>query len=63
MANLLQRYLGNYVMGLNKEALKISVWQGSNTFCFFFFLSATVVLKLLIVVDWFNCGLEWDSGS
>lgn len=28
MANLLQRYLGNYVRGLNKEALKISVWQG-----------------------------------
>ncbi|KAG7952413.1 hypothetical protein I3843_12G057700 [Carya illinoinensis] len=28
VANLLQRYLGNYVKGLNKEALKISVWQG-----------------------------------
>lgn len=28
VANLLQRYLGNYVIGLNKEALKISVWQG-----------------------------------
>ncbi|XP_043697676.1 uncharacterized protein LOC122648528 isoform X2 [Telopea speciosissima] len=28
VANLLQRYLGNYVRGLNKEALKISVWQG-----------------------------------
>lgn len=28
MAYLLQRYLGNYVRGLNKEALKISVWQG-----------------------------------
>jgi hypothetical protein len=27
---LLQKYLGNYVRGLNKEALKISVWQGSN---------------------------------
>ncbi|KAL4281357.1 hypothetical protein GQ457_03G021640 [Hibiscus cannabinus] len=25
---LLQKYLGNYVLGLNKEALKISVWQG-----------------------------------
>ncbi|CAK8539544.1 unnamed protein product [Lathyrus sativus] len=25
---LLQRYLGNYVRGLNKEALKISVWKG-----------------------------------
>ncbi|KAK6935064.1 Vacuolar protein sorting-associated protein 13-like, N-terminal domain [Dillenia turbinata] len=22
------KYLGNYVRGLNKEALKISVWQG-----------------------------------
>lgn len=32
MANLLQRYLGNYVRGLNKEALKISVWQGSSSF-------------------------------
>lgn len=29
VANLLQRYLGNYVQGLNKEALKISVWQGT----------------------------------
>lgn len=28
VANLLQRYLGDYVRGLNKEALKISVWQG-----------------------------------
>ena len=28
MASLLQKYLGNYVRGLNKEALKISVWQG-----------------------------------
>ncbi|XP_048140983.1 uncharacterized protein LOC115736923 isoform X3 [Rhodamnia argentea] len=28
VANLLQRYLGNYVRGLNKEALKISVWKG-----------------------------------
>ncbi|KAB2635213.1 vacuolar protein sorting-associated protein 13F [Pyrus ussuriensis x Pyrus communis] len=27
VANLLQRYLGNYVRGLNKEALEISVWQ------------------------------------
>ncbi|KAG9142716.1 hypothetical protein Leryth_005471 [Lithospermum erythrorhizon] len=25
---LLQRYLGNYVRGLSKEALKISVWRG-----------------------------------
>uniref|UniRef100_A0A2N9GNL4 Chorein N-terminal domain-containing protein n=1 Tax=Fagus sylvatica TaxID=28930 RepID=A0A2N9GNL4_FAGSY len=29
VANLLQSYLGNYVRGLNKEALKISVWQGN----------------------------------
>ncbi|EPS74221.1 hypothetical protein M569_00532, partial [Genlisea aurea] len=28
VAYLLQRYLGNYVRGVNKEALKISVWQG-----------------------------------
>ncbi|VFR02184.1 unnamed protein product [Cuscuta campestris] len=28
VAYLLQRYLGNYVSGLNREALKISVWQG-----------------------------------
>ncbi|XP_057978559.1 uncharacterized protein LOC131164992 isoform X2 [Malania oleifera] len=28
VANLLQRYLGNYVEGLSKEALKISVWRG-----------------------------------
>lgn len=28
VSNLLQRYLGNYVRGLNKEALKISVWKG-----------------------------------
>ncbi|KAK8950501.1 hypothetical protein KSP40_PGU008211 [Platanthera guangdongensis] len=27
-AFLLQKYLGNYVRGLNKEALKISVWKG-----------------------------------
>nr|GEV59753.1 pleckstrin homology (PH) domain-containing protein [Tanacetum cinerariifolium] len=24
-----ERYLGNYIRGLSKEALKISVWQGS----------------------------------
>ncbi|GKC59759.1 pleckstrin domain superfamily protein [Tanacetum coccineum] len=29
VAYLLQRYLGNYVRGLSKEALKISVWQGN----------------------------------
>ncbi|GKU95670.1 hypothetical protein SLEP1_g9001 [Rubroshorea leprosula] len=28
VAYLLQSYLGNYVIGLNKEALKISVWKG-----------------------------------
>lgn len=28
VASLLQKYLGNYVRGLNKEALKISVWKG-----------------------------------
>lgn len=28
VAYLLQKYLGNYVRGLNKEALKISVWKG-----------------------------------
>uniref|UniRef100_A0A0Q3QQS4 Uncharacterized protein n=2 Tax=Petrosaviidae TaxID=1437197 RepID=A0A0Q3QQS4_SETIT len=27
VAFLLQKYLGNYVRGLNKEALKISVWR------------------------------------
>ena len=31
VAYLLQRYLGNYVRGLNKETLKISVWKGSIT--------------------------------
>lgn len=35
MAYLLQRYLGNYVRGLNKEALKISVWQGPDRQSFF----------------------------
>uniref|UniRef100_A0A3Q7HU91 Chorein N-terminal domain-containing protein n=1 Tax=Solanum lycopersicum TaxID=4081 RepID=A0A3Q7HU91_SOLLC len=30
VAYLLQRYLGNYVIGLNKEALKISVWQDQH---------------------------------
>ena len=28
VASLLQKYLGNYVRGFNKEALKISVWKG-----------------------------------
>ncbi|KAK7309084.1 hypothetical protein RJT34_05549 [Clitoria ternatea] len=28
VAYLLQKYLGNYVRGLSKEALKISVWKG-----------------------------------
>lgn len=32
VAYLLQRYLGNYVRGLSKEALKISVWQGQIGF-------------------------------
>ena len=36
MANLLQSYLGDYVRGLNKEALKISVWQGLSSISFFF---------------------------
>lgn len=36
VAYLLQRYLGNYVRGLSKEALKISVWQGQIAFFFFF---------------------------
>ncbi|GFZ01468.1 pleckstrin homology (PH) domain-containing protein [Actinidia rufa] len=31
VAYLLQRYLGNYVRGLNNETLKISVWKGSIT--------------------------------
>lgn len=30
VAFFLEKYLGNYVRGLNKEALKISVWQGST---------------------------------
>ncbi|BBN04917.1 vacuolar protein sorting-associated protein 13A/C [Marchantia polymorpha subsp. ruderalis] len=29
VAYYLERYLGNYVKGLSKEALKISVWQGN----------------------------------
>ncbi|KAL6008541.1 hypothetical protein ACLOJK_034054 [Asimina triloba] len=28
VASLLQKYLGNYVRGINKEALRISAWQG-----------------------------------
>lgn len=41
VAYLLQRYLGNYVRGLSKEALKISVWNGliiSTPFFMFLFL-------------------------
>jgi hypothetical protein len=30
VAFLLQKYLGNYVRGLSKEALKISVWRGDD---------------------------------
>ena len=30
VAFLLQKYLGNYVRGLSKEALKISVWRGQS---------------------------------
>jgi vacuolar protein sorting-associated protein 13A/C len=29
VAYYLEKYLGNYVKGLSKEALKISVWQGN----------------------------------
>ena len=35
VAFLLQKYLGNYVRGLSKEALKISVWNGRSS-CFLF---------------------------
>lgn len=48
VAYLLQRYLGNYVRGLNKEALKISVWQGhqislyNSRYCRFPPLTVTV---------------------
>jgi vacuolar protein sorting-associated protein 13A/C len=28
LAYYLEKYLGNYVQGLSKEALKVSVWQG-----------------------------------
>jgi len=28
LAFYLEKYLGNYVKGLSKEALKVSVWQG-----------------------------------
>ena len=31
VAFLLQKYLGNYVRGLSKEALKISVWRGEDS--------------------------------
>ena len=37
VAYLLQKYLGNYVKGLSKEALKISAWRGPIRFTFFFF--------------------------
>lgn len=37
VAYLLQKYLGNYVRGFNKEALKISVWNGSNLSLIHFF--------------------------
>jgi hypothetical protein len=30
VAYYLEKYLGNYVKGLSKEALKISVWQGTG---------------------------------
>lgn len=36
VAYLLQRYLGNYVRGLNKEALKISVWRGNYLYILLF---------------------------
>ena len=30
LAFYLEKYLGNYVKGLSKEALKVSVWQGKH---------------------------------
>lgn len=30
LAFYLDKYLGNYVKGLSKEALKVSVWQGKH---------------------------------
>ncbi|KAK4746515.1 hypothetical protein SAY87_012827 [Trapa incisa] len=45
VANLLQRYLGNYVKGLSKEALKISVWKGA--YCTITYLSSKAVANLL----------------
>lgn len=32
LAFYLEKYLGNYVKGLSREALKVSVWQGTQIF-------------------------------
>ncbi|GFS29229.1 pleckstrin homology (PH) domain-containing protein [Actinidia rufa] len=42
VAYLLQRYLGNYVRGLNKETLKISVWKGAQEMGFTAFKAMSI---------------------
>ncbi|KAL0296334.1 UNVERIFIED_CONTAM: hypothetical protein Sradi_6685500 [Sesamum radiatum] len=48
VAYLLQRYLGNYVRGLNKEALKISVWRGHQFFYSSFSFAAGFAVYLIV---------------
>lgn len=60
VAHLLQRYLGNYVRGLSKEALKISVWQGiksSSSLLFYFFVDILFFAMITLLTDFFKISL------
>lgn len=59
VAYLLQRYLGNYVRGLNKEALKISVWQGEMVFLLLNF-SLNLCYVLWYSVATLTCKRMWE---
>lgn len=54
VAYLLQRYLGNYVRGLNKEALKISVWKGSEIPKFSSYLSVLFLITFNYYLNGFT---------
>lgn len=57
VASLLQRYLGDYVIGLNKEALKISVWQGLILLFYSLLLNSILKFWCCVKIWWLHFSL------
>ena len=53
VANLLNRYLGNYVEGLNRDSLRVAVWSGVMRAC-----CATCVGESCFELDWVQGALH-----